>query len=539
MSSSFSGVFKKLDTPEQNITLGEDIKEFMNVFRLIHGDPGVISHGNITPTIKKIYDAAIEQNALSEDITTVSVDQFTMQAIPVMPEICFVKGDNQDLVVHLEFEDFELDESNTLTCTIKKTEEVIKNPKVQYYDVVKSEMMKFTSNNVYTLFTSPIKSLDDINKNNESSFSEKMKETDMYKSGKSFFDLLTNFAQRDVIGLDTAGAIPSEPAPQTDAQAEFDPIKFKLDSELYADVKDLHDILHMFDANNTDHLNKLVVDIMKTQTDIDDTKERVKQQRNKLYTYVSRDAEYSKKLTAERATFNIILVIFAVIIIAIAGILYTRKLPIRTKTTAIVALSSVVVFAHVVNKISGALTGKRRTVVEGFESQLTSMGFTDTTYDCPTVLANFIDKFGEVLSQEIKQEYFDTLHESQAKDLKILSQLEKEHNINSHFHQLKNNLSHFKINEIREYKKLAWNAIVITCMIAILYATKMNMTISRQFFNLATSLIVVTYITYCLLTVKGIMLRDRQDWDRFHWTVSKLNNREDNASCNALPGFQR
>ena len=537
--SSFEGVFKKLDTPEQNINLGDDIKEFMNVFRMIHGDPGVIAHGNITPAIKKIYDAAMEQNFLTEDVTNVSVAQYTMQAIPVMPEICFAKGTNKDLVVHVEFENFELDDSNTLNCSIKKTESILQNPRVQYYDVVKNEMMKFTSDNVYKLFTTPMKSLDDINKSNESSFSEKMKDTDMYKSGKSFFDLLMNFAQREAIGLDVAGPLPTEPTPQQDAQADFDPIKFKSDSDLYADVKDLHDILHMFDANNTDHLNKLVVDIMKTQTDIEDTKERVKQQRNKLYTYVSRDAEYSKRLQAERNTFNIILVIFALIIIVISGILYTRKLTIRTKTTAIVGVSSVVVFAHVVNKIIGALTGKKRTVVEGFESQLTSMGFTDTTYDCSTVLANFIDKFGEVLSQEIKQEYFDTLHESQAKDLKILSQLEKEHNINSHFHQLKNNLSHFKINEMREYKKLAWNGIVVTCMIAILYATKMNMTISGQFFKMVTSLIVVTYITYCLLTVKGIMLRDRQDWDRFHWTVSKLNNREDNASCNALPGFQR
>ena len=528
--SSFAGVFTKLDSPEQNITLGDDIKEFMNVFRLVHGDPGVIAHGNITPAIKQIYDVLITDGFLSsvDGSLTLNVESYGHDAIPVMPEICFIKPDNET-VVHLEFVDFEMDATN-LKCTVTKSIETLTNPSIQYIDIVKTEMMKFTRENVFALFTTPIKALDDVNQSNGTSFSEKMMGTDMYKTGKSFFDLLMNFSARAALQLETAGSIPSMPEEDKNDKSAI---------QLYADVKDLHDILNMFTDNNTDNLNSLVIDIMKTQTDIEDTKERVKAQRNKLYTYVARDSDYSRNLKAERNTLKIVLVILAVIVIINAALISTKQLPKGTKTTAIVALSSVVVFAHLLNRIIGAFTGKKRTVIEGFDVQLTSMGFVENVYDCPTVLAHFIDKFGEVLSQEIKQEYFDTLHESQAKDLKILSQLEKEHNINSHFHQLKNNLTHFKINETREYKRLSWYAIIVTCLVAILYAAQMNFAISSGTFKISTALMLVTFITYALLTVKGIMMRDRQDWDRFNWTVSKLNNREDNASCNALPGFQR
>tara|TARA_B100000405_G_scaffold44833_1_gene29635 strand:- start:586 stop:2184 length:1599 start_codon:yes stop_codon:yes gene_type:complete len=531
--TSFAGVFTKLDSPEQNITLGDDIKEFMNVFRLVHGDEGVIAHGNITPSIKKIYDAVLEQNVLTNEggATTVDVEEFT-GPIPIMPEICFVKADNLDMVVHIEFEDFQLDKT-TLKCQVKKTEALIRTPKSQYIDVVKNEMMKFTRENVFSLFTTPIKALDDVNKSNSTSFSDVMKNTDMYRTGKSFFDLLMNFSQRDSIGLETPGQLPEAPADEDDSEDK------KKAAQLYADVKDLHDILRMSSENTTDHMNSLVIDIMKTQTNIEDTKKRVKEQRNKLYTYVARDSDYTRNLRAERNALKIVFVILAIVVVANSILIYTNRLTKNTKTTAIVALSSVVIFAHLLNKIISAFTGKKRTVIEGFEVELNSMGFTDTTYDCPTVLANFIDKFGEVLSQEIKQEYFDTLHESQAKDLKILSQLEKEHNINSHFHHLKNNLTHFKINETREYRRLSWYSIVLTSLLAMLYSAKINFAISNATFKISTTLMVVTFVTYVLLTVKGIMMRDRQDWDRFHWTINKLNNKVDSSSCNALPGFQR
>ena len=154
-------------------------------------------------------------------------------------------------------------------------------------------------------------------------------------------------------------------------------------------------------------------------------------------------------------------------------------------------------------------------------------------------MAHFIDKFSEVLSSEIKQEYFDALSESQKKDISMLKQLEKEHSVSSHFHQLKNNLTHYKINETDELKKITWNGILVMSLVAMLYALKLQDTISLKLFKLFAGIAGVTFTTYCLLTYKGIMLRDKQDWDRYHRVVNKLGTKTGSGSCNGLSGFAR
>ena len=142
------------------------------------------------------------------------------------------------------------------------------------------------------------------------------------------------------------------------------------------------------------------------------------------------------------------------------------------------------------------------------------------------IMKNFCTKYAEVLSKEIKNEYYDALYISQEKDKKLLDQLEKEHNIKSHFHQLKNNLTHFKINETKEYSKLSQLAIVLVSLVAILYLAVLQDTIDMKIFKIVSGLTLAIFVTYSLLTVKSIMLRDKYDWDRFHWSVKNVR-----ASC--------
>ena len=186
-----------------------------------------------------------------------------------------------------------------------------------------------------------------------------------------------------------------------------------------------------------------------------------------------------------------------------------------------------------------------RPVQESFVNDA-NLGFVNTetdesstkTSDRVLALANFIDKFSQVLSKEIKQEYFDALSDSQDKDLHMLQQLEKEHSVSSHFHQLKNNLTHFKINETYEHKRMVWNGILLTCIIGLLLALKLSDVITTNFTMLLSGILGLTYVTYCLISFKALMIRDKYDWDRYHWVVNKIET-SDGGSCNGLSGFAR
>ena len=154
----------------------------------------------------------------------------------------------------------------------------------------------------------------------------------------------------------------------------------------------------------------------------------------------------------------------------------------------------------------------------------------------PEIMKQLCIRYVDILSKEIKNEYYDALYVSQKKDKELLEKLEKEHNIKSHFHQLKNNLSHFKINETKEYSKLSQLAIVLISLVAILYLTVLQDTIDMEIFNIVSGLTFIIFVTYVLLTVKSIMLRDKYDWDRFNWTVKNVQSNMNPEQC-PLPGF--
>ena len=218
------------------------------------------------------------------------------------------------------------------------------------------------------------------------------------------------------------------------------------------------------------------------------------------------------------------------------------------KSTIVLVAASLILFTNMVLYI-WRFTYKVKESFQGpapeifVDSVHTITGFTrapgqttEADIDVEIIMTEFSKKYVDILSKEIKNEYYDALFESQKKDKELLEKLEKEHNIKSHFHQLKNNLSHFKINETKEYSKLSQLAIVLISLVAILYLTVLQDTIDMEIFNIVSGLTFIIFVTYVLLTVKSIMLRDKYDWDRFNWTVKNLNSNIKSEQC-PLPGF--
>ena len=68
------------------------------------------------------------------------------------------------------------------------------------------------------------------------------------------------------------------------------------------------------------------MDIVKFQNNIDKSKQNIKDQRNKIYTYLSRDKNYSKTLKTKRAMLYLSISALIIVSIVYSGILYTKSL---------------------------------------------------------------------------------------------------------------------------------------------------------------------------------------------------------------------
>ena len=234
---------------------------------------------------------------------------------------------------------------------------------------------------------------------------------------------------------------------------------------------------------------------------------------------------------------------FIVVSVFYGGILYTNSMTNPDKSTIVLVAASLILFTNMVLYIMRFNYQSKETFVVSTDKLLTSdtIGFkyndVDTNdIDVPEIMKQLCIRYVKILSKEIKNEYYDALYESQKKDKELLDKLEKEHNIKSHFYQLKNNLSHFKINETKEYSKLSQLTIVLISLVAILYLTVLQDTIDMEIFNIVSGLTFIIFVTYVLLTVKSIMLRDKYDWDRFNWTVKNVQSNIKSEQC-PLPGF--
>ena len=389
--------------------------------------------------------------------------------------------------------------------------------------LVKEKLSELVDEKVFKLFSTPVKDIDSLS-NGSKAFKYLKFDSNNHLYNKSFIDII----------LDLEKYTQHTTVLETEKESNED--KYEL-------FKSIYDFLVKVDTVSIPDENSLIMDIVKFQNNIDKSKQNIKEERNKIYTYLSRDKNYTKTLKTKRTMLYLSIAALVIISILYGGVLYNKSMSDPDKTTVVVVVASLVLFVNMILYIIRFTFQSRETFVSDNDALTLEpiVGFaykdsSENTIDVKEIMVNFSMKYAEILSKEIKNEYYDALYISQEKDKKLLDQLEKEHSIKSHFHQLKNNLTHFKINETKEYSKLSQLAIVLVSLVAILYLTVLQDTIDMKIFNIVAGLTLVIYVTYVLLTVKSIMLRDKYDWDRFHWTVKNVKSNMNPEQC-PLPGF--
>lgn len=540
MASTFDGVFNQINDEANNITLGQDINEFLNVFKMLHAGKNVKSIGNVDDVMIKVYNKFLEDlptlnfeesrdqygNKLSYSTSdAITVDEFT--SIPTnMPTLCYLsksEGDENKFNIHrYEFVNFEINQDeNKTTFKIKQYNDLVKIEK-DYKEFLMEQLSKLLDSKIYTLVTTPIQNVDDIS-DNTIAFSDDFRKSYIFVNNLSFLEFILRFSDKD---LNTIYSIPKE------LEADMKPEEVLL----YNHVKGLHDFFRMSNVQHDD-LNSLIVDVMKKQNQIENTKLSINETRQKLYTFMSRDANYTQRLKNSRSKLVMLIVFTALIALSMAFILSSSMIDIKMKTYIVGSVSVLILLVNVIMKFTAAI---RETFTNEIENEF---GFTSSEegsqVNLTIALAHFIDKFSSRLSYEIKNEYYDTINSAQNKDLDVLQQVEKENNVKSHFHQLKNNLSNYKINASKEYSRYVSYALVLVCIISMLYVTVLTNTLSSSLFKFISTTLVVLYITYVLLSIKTLMMRDKYNWDRFHWSVGKMSSVNNDDSCKSFQGWNR
>lgn len=394
--------------------------------------------------------------------------------------------------------------------------------------LVKEKLKQYLKDDLFQLFSKPVKDIDELSVPKDPKAFTHFTEGD-YLYDKSLIDIILELEHYI---KDTT---------VTKSEATTDKNKYDLFESIYNFMENTNGVV-------SDPENSLIMDIVAFKDSINESKKKIKDKRNKIYTYLSRDENYTKTLKTKRIILYLSISAFIVVSVFYGGILYTNSMTNADKSTIVLVTASLILFTNMVLYIMRFNYQSRETfsdsvvvpifVVPAFDNY----GFTavdDTSQaniDVPEIMTEFCKRYVTILSKEIKNEYYDALYVSQKKDKELLDKLEKEHNIKSHFHQLKNNLSHFKINETKEYSKLSQLAIVLISLIAILYLTVLQDTIDMEIFNIVSGLTFIIFVTYVLLTVKSIMLRDKYDWDRFNWKVKNVQSNINPDQC-PLAGF--
>jgi hypothetical protein len=201
------------------------------------------------------------------------------------------------------------------------------------------------------------------------------------------------------------------------------------------------------------------------------------------------------------------------------------------KNLIVLSLSSLIICIHlliIVVPILGKikLTVKLETYMDGLD--------VDGRITPKDQIRNFIVTFDEQMTFITKASHYTKLTSAQENDTKLLGQISEEKQVKEEYYKLKNSLTYFKINEMKEHTKFMKYAIIIVCFISLLYLAKVNDQFPKPLFYIVGTLSIVIYLTYVLLVIKTIMIRDKYDWDRMHWNLTNMKSSTVNSSgdCN-------
>lgn len=528
LNTFFSSIKGTIQDPE--------LKDFITALRFIQLDRTLTTNdatAKITDTMIENINKLINDNIVT---TTTALDKtslgMTPEAINKMNgdhqfnyiKYTAVDGSNPKKYEYIKVDVEIRDGKYSLTVDVKDAGESLSNNYNTVHNfLVKEKLSELMDEKVFKLFSTPVKDIDSLS-NGSKAFKLLKFDSDNYLYNKSFIDIIL-----DLEKYTQDSAIPDSEKPVPGETKGTD--RYELFKSIYDFMVDTED-------KSIPDENSLIMDIVKFQNNIDKSKQNIKEERNKIYTYLSRDKNYTKTLKTKRTMLYLSIAALVIISILYGGILYNKGMSNADKSTVVLVMASLILFTNMVLYIMRFTFQSKETFVTGNPSisGFTYDASTAGTINVSTIMKEFSTRYAELLSKEIKNEYYDALYISQEKDKKLLDQLEKEHSIKSHFHQLKNNLTHFKINETKEYSKLSQLAIVLVSLVAILYLAVLQDTIDMKIFKIVSGLTFAIFVTYSLLTVKSIMLRDKYDWDRFHWSVKNVKSNMNPEQC-PLPGF--
>jgi len=526
---------------EPGPTLDPELKELMTALRFIQLDTSLTANDATTKITAQMIENIKEIDPLLNSYTYMGQsDKEKVNGTYQFNYIKFTPATTDPTTAPKKYEYFKLDVDVTngdyiIDRTIKVSEE---NPSNDYNTVhnflVKERLKDLMDDKVFKLFSTPVKNIDSLS------------------SGTKAFKLLHSIEKDDPLYNQSLIDIILDLEKYLENSSTETTLLYS-DKHKYELFKSIYEFMVKEKNTTVTDENSLIMDIVKFQNNIDKSKQNIKDQRNKIYTYLSRDKNYSKTLKTKRAMLYLSISALIIVSMLYSGILYTKSLSNADKSSIVLVIASLILFINMILYIIRITMQSKETFVDAPNSDGVQAveGYiyvpVSASASAPAkpnqakivvakIMKNFCTKYAEVLSKEIKNEYYDALYISQEKDKKLLDQLEKEHNIKSHFHQLKNNLTHFKINETKEYSKLSQLAIVLVSLVAILYLAVLQDTIDMKIFKIVSGLTLAIFITYVLLTIKSIMLRDKYDWDRFHWTVKNVRSKMNPEQC-PLPGF--
>jgi len=527
-----STFFSALDNPTTGPKLGNSMQNFLDALRIINGIPfasGItrqfmFNGADIIPYYQTIVRDSNFKTASETSVSIIGTEELKM------PEMTVLSNDYNTVIDIVPFFDTKNDDGTLLYNLSKvsrnRTYDEINLSASQitfstYIETVKQRMKKILDNEVFELYTTKMANLKGVSMPNDA---QKIYDTSLFDMVMMLLLARNNMTMGTTLSGGRQIAVLNH-------------------------LNNINTFFATMKEDGADDLNQMIININDKQMDIQTQKDSIRQVKEKLYTLMSRDKNYTTVLSYRRRQFYVFLVILIIVSIIYGFALASQKIDLDMKNYIVGSVAVVILVIQILSQLLGMV--KQSRVKESFEDTQ-QVAFTDplqkplfvaefinitdsTQIDITHVLVNFVDKYNENMSHEVKTEYYESITDKQSQDAKMLAQLHKENETQKYMHQLKNSLTYFKINETREYTSYVTYALILSSLLSILYLAVLNKSVDRNIFVVAGTLSVVLYITYVLLSVKSIMMRDQYDWDRLNWTMNSIKGNSNQERC-TLPG---
>lgn len=526
---SYNKVLDDFFTTLGPLDLGNSMQQFTDALRIINGkkltNDWIFNNVNIKNSYNHIISLIFPLTGKiykdNETYTFAKIDGPICE-IPTL----YVKLDEGHVKITITME--EVPGVDGGESTIKYDVSYLKSS-FSYKNVVKSALESLLDPDVYALYTSEISHLKGISIPDDAK---------LFIFKTPLYDVLMDFVLYGKLNIDNESDSSQLLSTEVTEVTE--------DSRLvvYEHLRNIDIFLHHMktNENTSEDFNHLIMKVNDNQNNITQYKESIKQVKEKMYTLMSRDVNYTRVLGTHKRQYYIFMMFLIIISIVHGFALISKKISPKIRNNVVVTVAVTVFVIQIMTQLFGIVNSRAKETFTTTENKIISSGIhlatTATSKNIILVgktLANYVTEYNKFMSHEIKTEYYDSITEKQKNDQEMLKQLHKENENQKIYHELKNSLTYFKINEMKEYNRLVSIAVTIVSMLAILYLAVLNQAIEYDYFKVIAVLALVLYGTYLLLAVKSIMIRDQYDWDRMNWKIGTAFSPNNQVACK-LPG---